>query len=458
MPIRDLLVTAIVVFSLPVALVRPFVGVIVFSWLGFMILMIPHRLSWGFAHDLEFSAMVAVATILGLIFTKDRRMVPRVGETYLMVAFWALTLVSTVGALYQEEAWPDFKQFSKILLMIFVTIMLSQTRERLRALLLVTAFSLGFYGLRGGIFSLVAGGEARFVAGPDGSFIGDNNGLALGLNMTLPLLFFLAREESRRWLRWLLVVTFVLTLVTIPFTYSRGGFLGLVVVLLMLLARTRSKWMMVPAAFAVVLVATSYLPQGWFDRIATISTYSEDSSAMSRLYAWQVGLGLALDYPLFGGGFRVFPHWEIWAKYAPDWTYPSVYNAHSIYFHALGEHGFVGFVLLFSLFGCTLWSLHGVRRQARQLPDSAWMMSYSYMIEIGLVGFLVTGAFYNLTYFDLTYFFVAVTIILKQLVADARAVRPTEQPAPVGVSPAKLAVPFVRPSWPFATRGLRAME
>jgi probable O-glycosylation ligase (exosortase A-associated) len=454
MPIRDLLVTAIVVFSLPVAFVRPFVGVIVWSWLGFMV---PHRLSWGFAHDLEFSAMVAVATILGLVLTKDRRMVPPVRETYLLGAFWALTLVSTVGALYQEEAWRDFKQFSKILLMVFVTIMLSQTRERLRALLLVAAFSIGYYGFRGGLWALAGGGETSFLTGPEGSFIGDNNGLALGLNMTLPLLFFLARDEQRRWLRGLLLVTFVLTLITLPFTYSRGGFLGLVVVLVMLLARTRSRWIMLPALVVAVLVAATYLPERWFDRISTITTYSEDSSAMSRLSAWRVGVGLALDHPLLGGGFRVFPHEEIWAKYAPDWTYSSAHNAHSIYFHALGEHGFLGFLLLFGLIGSTFLSLRTVRRQARQLSDGTWLTNYSYMIETSLVGFLVTGAFYNLTYFDLVYFLIAVAIILKQLVADARAVRPTEEPATVGVSPTtKLAVPFVRlPSWPFTTRGLR---
>jgi len=43
---RDILLTLIVFGSLPVILVRPFVGLLVFAWLGYMN---PQKLSWGFA-------------------------------------------------------------------------------------------------------------------------------------------------------------------------------------------------------------------------------------------------------------------------------------------------------------------------------------------------------------------------------------------------------------------------
>jgi putative inorganic carbon (HCO3(-)) transporter len=427
MPIRDIVIVAIVFGSLPFTLTRPFVGVMVWSWLGFMN---PQRLTWGFAYNMEFSAMVAAATLTGLLFTKDRAALPGVRETYLLLGFWLLTFASSLGGLYPEYIWDDFKRLSKILLMVFVTIMLSQTRERVHKLLLIAALSIGFFGFKGGLWAIATGGEYGHALGPDGSFIGDNNGLALGLNMTLPILFFLAWEEKRRWLRVTLWTTFALTVLVIPFTYSRGGFLGLVVVLALLMTRTRFKWAMLPAGALGAILLFSFLPDRFFDRINSIATYTEDGSAMSRLYAWKVGWGLALDYPLLGGGFRVFPHPEIWQKYAPDWTLNEVHNAHSIYFQMLGELGFTGFFLFFGLLACTLFSLHTIRRQAAQLRDGTWLVNYSFMIETSLIAYLIAGAFYNLGAFDLVYFLIAMTIILKRLLADELVGHSKEAPAP----------------------------
>src|SRR5207249_5209381 len=236
---RDLVLTVIVLGALPLCFARPYVGVLVWSWLGFMN---PHRLAWGFAQTLPFSEYVAIATLLGLLFTRDRRAIPREREVWLLLALWIEFALSMPVALYPDLAWPDLKQVSKIFLMVFVALMVTQDRTRLRYLLLVTSLSIGFYGLKGGIWGLATGG-ANKVLGPDGSFIGDNNGLSLGLNMTLPLLFFLAREEQRRWVRWLLRATFVFSVVSVLLTYSRAGFLGLVVVGIALLMRTRWKYL-----------------------------------------------------------------------------------------------------------------------------------------------------------------------------------------------------------------------
>jgi probable O-glycosylation ligase (exosortase A-associated) len=428
---RDLLVIAVVMVSLPVAITRPFVGVLVWSWLGFMS---PHRLGWGLASSLELSMFVALATLVGLILTNERRPVPRVRETYLLLAFWVMTLVSSYFAYNQEEVWESFNRLTKILVMLVVTIMLTQSRERLRTLLIVAAMSIGFYGVRGGIWALITGGEQGYALGPDGSFIGDNNGLALALDMTLPILLFLALEERGR-LRVLLGMTAVLTFVTLPFTYSRGGALGLLVVLMMFAARSRWKWAVIPAGVLAAFVVVSFLPMRWFDRMNTIAAYTEDGSAMSRLHAWQIGWALAIDNPIVGGGYQVFPNRDIWIKYLPDMTWTKPQSAHSIYFQVLGEHGFVGFGLFIGVLVSTLLSLNAIRRRARRLPDGDWFRNYAYMVQTSILAFMAAGAFYNLAYFDLIYFLVAVTIIMKQLLADRLAAAPAPEPEPAEIGP-----------------------
>lgn len=415
MPLRDIILTSIVFGSLPVCFARPYVGVLMWFWLGFMN---PHRLTWGFAYDMLFAQMVAIVTLAGLAFTKDRRPILLGRESALLVAFWALTVLSSVFALYPDLAWKDFQQFSKVLLMSFVTMVLFQDRVKLRYLLLVAALSIGFFGVSGALWALETGGQQGWALGPDGSFIGDNNGLALGLVMALPLLFFLAREEPQWWLRRLLYVVFGLSIVTVPFTYSRGGFLGLVVVLGVITVRAKRKMVSILAALVGAIVLVSFLPERVMDRIATIAIYEEDLSAMARLWAWGIAWQLALESPLVGAGFRPFSR-EIWDRYMPG--YGTAHNSHSIYFQVLAEHGFTGLVLFLGVLASTFWTLRGVRLDARRVEGGAWLVNYSYMVEASLLAFLVVGTFANVAYIDLVYLLVVVAAILRRLAQVALA-------------------------------------
>ena len=76
-------------------------------------------------------------------------------------------LLTTTIAVYPELAWPHLIKVAKIQLMIFVTMMLMQSKERINQLVWVMALSLGFYGVKGGIFTITNGG-AFHVRGPAG--------------------------------------------------------------------------------------------------------------------------------------------------------------------------------------------------------------------------------------------------------------------------------------------------
>lgn len=429
MPIRDIIVMVVILGSLPFCLMRPYIGVLVWSWISFMN---PHRLTWGFAYNMPFAQIVAIPTLLGLLITKDRRKIPFMPETVLLAIFWGMTVISTLFALDPLEAWSDLDRFSKILLMTFVTIMLAQDRGKLHLLLLIVAMSIGFYGLKGGLWVLSTGGKSGWVVGPEYSFIGDNNGLALGLNMTLPILSYLAREEKNLWLRRMLYAVLCFSIVGVLLTYSRGGFLGLLVVAAALTARSKFKLYAITVALVGTLLGGVFLSQRWFDRMHSISEYEKDNSAMGRIDAWTVAWNIALERPLIGGGHRVVEREDVWKKYSPKHYQGTSRNVHSIYFQVLAEHGFLGFFIFLSLLGATLFSLHKIRRTAKFLKDGEWLINYSYMVETGLAAFLVTGAFQNLVYFDLFYFLIAVTVILKQLVKEALVVSmpSAERPVP----------------------------
>lgn len=445
MPIRDIFLTAFILGLLPLCLARPWIGVLTWSWLGYMN---PHRLAWGFASAFPFAQLVAICTLAGLIFTKERKPIPWARETYLLAALWIMFTITTIFAYYPDEAWAQWDKVSKVMLFTFITLTLFQDRTRLRYLFLVIALSIGFYGVKGGLWAILTGGQNR-VYGPDASFLGSNNSIGLALNMVLPFFYVLQQDEPRRWLRLVLRFTFWISIVGVIFTYSRGAFLGLVVVLTVLFFRTSKRAVgglaLITALGLLFLVAGSALiPEQWWQRMGTIATYQQDQSALGRLIAWKVAFLLAVDRPLLGGGFWVLPHDEIYQAYSET---PGVtaLSAHSIYFSVLGDHGFVTLGLFVSLIISCVASLGQLRRLARKSESARWVASPALMLQASFLAYMVSGAFLTEAYFDLFYHLVSAVILLKVL---ARQMVPAAAPAPAPApSPARAGrVPIRRPA------------
>jgi len=135
---RDIVVTLAVFGSLPFIIKRPWIGILVWSWLGFMN---PHRLAWGFATTLPFAMAVAITTIMAMLASKEEKKIPWTREMITLLMFWLWTLVTTMNSLFPELAWDQLIKVSKIFLMIFVTTMLINTAYRLKALVWVIALS-----------------------------------------------------------------------------------------------------------------------------------------------------------------------------------------------------------------------------------------------------------------------------------------------------------------------------
>jgi probable O-glycosylation ligase (exosortase A-associated) len=135
----------------------------------------------------------------------------------------------------------------------------------------------------------------------------------------------------------------------------------------------------------------------------------EDQSAQGRINAWIMAYNIAKDN-FFGGGFSIYNPF-VYSMYAPDPSY--VVSAHSIYFHMLGEHGFVGLFIYLMLWGSTWMSAGWLRKNARMDPDTEWCAQLGAMIQVSLVGFAVGGAFLSLAYFDLPYNLMALTIAVR---------------------------------------------
>ena len=422
MTFRDVVLTCLIMGLLPFCLSRPWIGVLTWSWLGYMN---PHRMTWGFAYDLPFGMMVMLATVVGLVITRDKKGLPNAIEVYLLLALWGWFLVTTIFAFYPDDAWIQFNKVSKILVGIFLSLFLLQDARKLRALIWVIALSIGFFGVKGGIFSIMTGAQNQ-VLGPRDSFISGNTEIGLALNMVIPLLVFLQREETKLWRRRLLMAAAILSIIASLGTYSRGALVGLAVVVPLVFLKSRARLILLPLLAVAIFVLPSVMPRQWLERMGTIETYEQDVSANQRLNSWYVARELAKDYPIMGGGFRTFSK-DIYEAYMPGYKYAeNALDAHSIYFQVLGEHGFTGLALFVALIASTLLSLRRIIWKTRREPSQQWICNCAQMLEVSVLAYAVSGAFLSMSYFDLFYHQVVITVILKTLM---KAPAPAPEPS-----------------------------
>ena len=406
---RDLILAVLVFGAVPFILWRPPIGIFLWVWIS---VMSPHRMAWGFAYDFPFAQTIAIATLVGMLFSRDIRRPPITPVTVVLLLMVLWMNVSTFFAIDITEAQPMWERVMKIQLMIFISLFILHSKQHVQVLMWIVALSVAFFGVKGGFFTLRGGGE-MLVWGPEGSFIADNNHLALATIMTIPLLFYLYHRTPKRWIRLCLLAAMVLCGFSALGSYSRGGLLAIAAMIGFLWTKSRGKLATGFVLLLLIPIAIGFMPEKWGERMRSIETYEQDASSMGRINAWQMAINLANDRPLVGGGFEIYTP-KVFSRYAPNPD--DLHAAHSIYFQMLGEHGYVG-LLLFLLLWWLVWRDAGwIIKHSRDRTDLQWALDLARMIQVSLVGYAVGGAFLSLAYYDVPYNLLVVLVLTRRLV------------------------------------------
>ena len=415
---RDYLVLALVLLTLPLAFYRPFFGLLGFSWLAYMR---PQNLAWGMAAELPLSKWVAAALWLSLIMRGKLNPFRRTPITSMLLVLWGWLLVSCFTAQRTEIAFNKFEDISKVILVSLLTVVLVTDVKRFRLSMAVIGFSLGFLGLKYGVYGMLAGG-VRFTRGV-GGMIGDNNDFALALNMAIPVLVYLVWDLESKWWRFAAMGMAPVMALTVIFTHSRGGFLSLCAIVLFLISQSRRKLATMLVIAVLGLAGSVFVPQSFYERVASIGDYKEDGSAMGRLNAWQASLDMANDYPITGVGLDNFL--AEFQYYAPDPD--DIHVAHNTWFQVLAEAGYTGLLVYVSLFVVTWWTLFRIRSRARRW-GLRWAENGAKCLAASIVAFMVGATFLNRAHFDLIYHVMALCAALDRVTAhEIRLLR--SQPA-----------------------------
>jgi putative inorganic carbon (HCO3(-)) transporter len=396
--VRDIAISLIIFGLLPLVIKRPWLGVLMWLWIS---VMNPQKFAFGFAYNMPFAAIVAAVTLLGMMKNWDQVKLPINATTVLFMLFPLWMCVTYLFALEQSAGFVRWTSVMKVFFFILIGASLIKTRKQVDWMIWTIVFSVGFFGIKGGIFTILTGGALRVYGPPGESFMSDNNAISAALVMIIPLMFYLRTVSTSKWVKRGLLASAGLSAMAILGSQSRGAFLAVLVMTFFLWLKSHKKFWSGVMVILLLPMALGFMPETWTSRMNTIKTYEEDASAMGRINAWTMAFNLANDRPLVGGGFEPYTA-KTFAKYAPNPL--DVHAAHSVYFQILGEHGYVGLALFLAI-GFVAWSTAGrIIKLSRRKTEDVWAGNLASAIQVSLLGYAAAGAFINIGYWEIQYY------------------------------------------------------
>jgi len=408
---RDIALMLVVIVGIISTIRYPYVGILLWTWIT---LMVPHQEAFGFSRSFPINLIVAVVTIGAWIFSKERKQPPFDATFFLLCLFLIWITINGFQAVDPQWSWPLWDRTWRIIALGILISVLATGRVRVHALIWVIVLSVFYYGVKGGLFTLMTGGHYQ-VVGPPNSPIGDNNTLALAILMVFPLANYLRLQSASRLVRVLLFVAMILCFFSVVGSYSRGGFLALSAVVVIAILRAKRKWLYPVVVGVLIVYAYQFMPQSYFDRIGTIQHAQDDGSFQGRVDAWHVAYGYAKDHFPFGAGFSGPELPQIFGIYEPN---KETHAAHNIFFEVLGDNGFVGLAIYVLLWAVIIWNSVVLRYKTKKVPEFSWVFDLSGMLQLTLVAFCVGGSALSFAYYDILFITAALFSTMRVLVDD----------------------------------------
>jgi O-antigen ligase len=360
-----------------------------------------------------------------LWLAQPKRQRPWSKNLTLQAVFLGLCALSVVFAYNYFSAYMTTRTvYGNVAIALTITWLLGNRRDFVFASWF-WVFIMGFQSL----YALLHAGHGM------GTTLGDENDLALGVNSAIPFTF-VGFRVLRGWKRWGCGALLVLMLSGIVASLSRGGFVGLVAVVLYCVFAGRNPIRNLSIAVVGSLIFYFAIPESYKSEVASIKD-TDQGTAESRRFLWTAATNMWLEHPLLGVGAGN----SIWnlGHYQPktasglfsepdyqdrDWSMTPI---HSAYFQVLAEMGTAGIVV----FAAMLWGhfscLVAVRRRARRDPRASpelrkYVELYSVALGGGMAGYLASGAFLSVAYYPYPWYLSAFAIAFVRTV-DAQLPR-----------------------------------
>ena len=420
------------------SLARPMIGVVA-AYL--LVVLRPHAVWWWHFDGLRPALWILLPTIVGFAIAYfrnqiDLKIVRNRRSVYMILLWLSLTLSFYFGTYVDVGGVNRFTSASwamstshKFFILYFLACACINSEKALNIFAYVIVASGIFFTywineryLFGGAFGRIGGPSG---VGDTGMYA-DHNNFAMLFVVALPYLAYFGAALKNQILRWSVWMIIPLGWHGVFLTGSRGGLLGLGITLLIMVWRSKNKvfgFLLIPVFIGAFLFQAGDTMR---DRASTITGFSQDSSASSRIQAWTAASKMIVDNPLTGVGIASFgPAFPYYSEDKPRET-------HNTYLQITSESGLIaGFgyagVLLSCLFG--LWR-NGKILWKQSTEDDGKTSSVYWINEatlVALCGFAVCATFLSLQMFEIFWYLCVLTNALLFLTPKQ------EEPAPLSM-------------------------
>ena len=395
----------LVALGVPLSFFQPFSGLLLYLFFAHGH---PADFVWP-GYIFNYGLVLGAALLAGYVVFEMKKSPPRLRGMLLLLAFWAWLIAAAFSAYDTQPAFEILSRFNRMFVISFLVAALANSEERIEKTLWVLAASLGFLGLKGLIDIFQTGGRYR-MQGP-GGLMSEENEYALGLNMAIPILFWMASLQSRWWMRRVFQIAALGCATTVVFTRSRSGFLGLMVVAFLITLYSKRKFLAGMGLIASVALFLIFAPDAAVQRYKSIPNASAtDPSAIGRIQMWETAIKMAKAHPFFGVGLRNFelavPMFSNYEPRAP----------HNAFIALMAESGvpscllFVAIVVSASGTSWLNW------RRLKRNSDRHHLATCCLIVHTTLIVYLVPNFFINRQDFDLMYHLVGLSAGMNMVV------------------------------------------
>lgn len=242
-----------------------------------------------------------------------------------------------------------------------------------------------------------------------GDFTRDPNDAALTLSMGIAFLFYsLFQSGLSKTRRFFYYLTLILLFTGIIATSSRGGFLGMVAVILTIWWMSKNRLKIMFLAIVAVTVAgsllISFIPEKYIDDVQSISD-KKDNTRVERLRTWEIGWEMFKANPILGVGAGNFPNTvNLYISKTSWWTGReknlSGRQTHSLYFDVISELGSIGVLIYgYIMFWLPLKLLKFCKRFDVSNPKQQQIKLFCQALIASMAAYAIAGAFISVAYY-----------------------------------------------------------
>jgi len=370
----------------------------------------------GFKTMAFYVGIVTLAVYFITQLALEGNLTARPREVNMVLLLGVAGLLSIPMAIDPSEAWTTFSEFLiKTILIFIVLVNVLRTEKRIK-LLIYLALAVSIYlcyhvinDYRAGVFKLgMAETSTQRVEGAIKGLFDNSNDLALHLVTMIPIAFVLGLENKNPLRKIVFWGTTLLMISAVIITFSRGGFIGLIVMAFVLVRKIgrRNKTMAMAALVLGVVFFLAVMPGAYAGRLATIFDSASDitGSSSQRTVVLKRSILVALRYPLFGVGLGCFHHKS-----------EQELGTHNAYTQVAAEMGIAAMVFYIIFIVHPLRKLRMMEREMFERNENSRFYYLAIGLQASLVGYMVSSFFAAVAYQWYIYYLVAYAIALRRI-------------------------------------------